>query len=259
MASSQHVPFFVIQSDSDSDGGSQAKSSQRATQPRKRSAAAAGHDSTTALHMKRCVECGSLCVVQTDPTPSNLGRNFINCDVCNDIQWISPESAAESISNSSAQHLLPRPSSDSDDDVVVTGTKPAPPRPSPPDVIFISSSQRPNAAKSRLQPLVPDPANNSAVSPANFVPSSVSHILAECERQRQDACCISPAKLSAPRTSGDCPICQDVMAHLASLGCGHVFCFSCIHNCLKEQGKQGNCPICRKKAAIKDIRRVFLP
>ena len=77
---------------------------------------------------------------------------------------------------------------------------------------------------------------------------------------------------SAPRSSGDCPICQDEMKAMASLGCGHVFCFSCIQSvysstqsrqisrfilpltsistpsssdCLKDQGKQANCPICR--------------
>jgi hypothetical protein len=77
MASAQYLPpqIHLIKSDSDSDDETGAKCSQRATQTRKRSAAAAGYDATTTLRMNKCTECNSLCVVQTDQTPSNLGRN----------------------------------------------------------------------------------------------------------------------------------------------------------------------------------------
>ena len=232
---------------------------------------------------------------------------FIHCEVCNDIQWVEPSPDLLAPADRSPLLFPPQTTLDADDDIIFTGCNPAPPRIAPPDIVFISSShQRPKAATSRPPPALPQPVVlpsasepfRSAAHPQhppshcclrlpciskslfhalrpqlqlvrafNRLPCSVSRVLAQAERQR--------AAYSAPpvtRTSSDCPICQDEMTELASLGCGHVFCFACIQStsiplpallfvsvstsrscalnplslgCLKDQGKQANCPICR--------------
>ncbi len=65
------------------------------------------------------------------------------------------------------------------------------------------------------------------LQPQPQAPCSTNSILAQSDRQRAAAALAVPS--SGPRCS-DCPICQDQMKQMASLGCGHVFCFTCIQS-----------------------------
>jgi hypothetical protein len=169
---------IIILSDSDSDAPEPAP--QRRGEQRKRSSTAAGGNAPKGARLIRCEDCKTLWPVQSDQTPSNSGRNvilqllslplailssyslesvtvetqnrkfnfclqFIHCEICKDIQWVS--------SNQSSQ---PRPPEiESDDDIVFTGSKPAPSRLSSPDVVFISTSLAAPSRASRPPPTVP--------------------------------------------------------------------------------------------------------
>lgn len=54
-----------------------------------------------------------------------------------------------------------------------------------------------------------------------------------------------------------CPICLEscINSQPATTGCGHIFCRDCIITCVRTTFK---CPICKKKQALKDIRRIFI-
>mmetsp|Transcript_31077 Transcript_31077/g.92547 ORF Transcript_31077/g.92547 Transcript_31077/m.92547 type:complete len:212 (-) Transcript_31077:407-1042(-) len=52
-----------------------------------------------------------------------------------------------------------------------------------------------------------------------------------------------------------CAICLEAMEAMASTPCGHVFCHSCLVDCIKAQRK---CPKCRKAVQLKQIHRIYL-
>ncbi|KAL2329110.1 hypothetical protein Fmac_022537 [Flemingia macrophylla] len=54
----------------------------------------------------------------------------------------------------------------------------------------------------------------------------------------------------------NCPICMGPLVEETSTRCGHIFCKNCIKSAISAQGK---CPTCRKKVAVKELIRVFLP
>ncbi|KAG8641951.1 E3 ubiquitin-protein ligase RNF4 [Manihot esculenta] len=54
----------------------------------------------------------------------------------------------------------------------------------------------------------------------------------------------------------NCPICMGPFVEETSTKCGHIFCKACIKAAIRVQGK---CPTCRKKVAVKELIRVFLP
>ncbi|KAG1678205.1 hypothetical protein FOA52_016142 [Chlamydomonas sp. UWO 241] len=60
---------------------------------------------------------------------------------------------------------------------------------------------------------------------------------------------------SPDRGKAKCAICLDGMEQPASTPCGHVFCHSCLVDCIKAQRK---CPKCRKSCALKQIHRIYL-
>ncbi|KAL9275276.1 E3 ubiquitin-protein ligase RNF4-like protein [Drosera capensis] len=53
-----------------------------------------------------------------------------------------------------------------------------------------------------------------------------------------------------------CPVCMGPLVEEMSTKCGHIFCKSCIQASIHAQKK---CPTCRRKLAMKDIIRVYLP
>ncbi|KLO12909.1 hypothetical protein SCHPADRAFT_928881 [Schizopora paradoxa] len=52
-----------------------------------------------------------------------------------------------------------------------------------------------------------------------------------------------------------CPLCMDEGKELSSLACGHVFCSTCTKRALHHKRE---CPICRRGARMRDVRRIFL-
>ncbi|KAI0824823.1 hypothetical protein BC628DRAFT_1410623 [Trametes gibbosa] len=64
------------------------------------------------------------------------------------------------------------------------------------------------------------------------------------------------AKVTATGTlSMDCPICLCPTRSPTATACGHVFCSSCIYTSVFI-GK--NCPVCRTKTVVRDLRKLFL-
>lgn len=54
----------------------------------------------------------------------------------------------------------------------------------------------------------------------------------------------------------NCPVCMGPLVEEMSTKCGHIFCKACIKASIAAQGK---CPTCRRKLAMKDTIRVYLP
>ncbi|KAI0634797.1 hypothetical protein C8Q77DRAFT_1156184 [Trametes polyzona] len=52
-----------------------------------------------------------------------------------------------------------------------------------------------------------------------------------------------------------CPVCIDPMSVPTATACGHLFCSSCINRCIQVERA---CPVCRRKAVPKDLRKLFL-
>ena len=87
---------------------------------------------------------------------------------------------------------------------------------------------RPSSSLPHQNPSGPFTPPPTAQTPTTSqAPCSTNSILAQSDRQRAAAALAVPS--SGPRCS-DCPICQDAMKQMASLGCGHVFCFTCIQS-----------------------------
>ncbi|XP_060174852.1 uncharacterized protein LOC132605685 [Lycium barbarum] len=63
-----------------------------------------------------------------------------------------------------------------------------------------------------------------------------------------------PAPPKEPTFS--CPVCMGPLVDERSTKCGHIFCKACIKASIAAQGK---CPTCRRKIAMKDTIRVYLP
>ncbi|KAH0664797.1 hypothetical protein KY285_026003 [Solanum tuberosum] len=63
-----------------------------------------------------------------------------------------------------------------------------------------------------------------------------------------------PAPPKEPTFS--CPVCMGPLVDEMSTKCGHIFCKVCIKASIAAQGK---CPTCRRKLAMKDTIRVYLP
>ncbi|MCE2055758.1 hypothetical protein HAX54_043350 [Datura stramonium] len=63
-----------------------------------------------------------------------------------------------------------------------------------------------------------------------------------------------PAQPKEPTFS--CPVCMGPLVEEMSTKCGHIFCKACIKASIAAQGK---CPTCRRKIAMKDTIRVYLP
>jgi len=57
------------------------------------------------------------------------------------------------------------------------------------------------------------------------------------------------------RSKYSCPLCWEPRAHLTSTKCGHVFCTTCI---LKAIGNKTECPVCRRPAQRRELRRIYL-
>lgn len=53
-----------------------------------------------------------------------------------------------------------------------------------------------------------------------------------------------------------CAICLDSMKMESSTVCGHIFCQSCIRGAISAQKR---CPTCRRKLAMKDVHRIYIP
>ncbi|KAL6978808.1 hypothetical protein U1Q18_020476 [Sarracenia purpurea var. burkii] len=53
-----------------------------------------------------------------------------------------------------------------------------------------------------------------------------------------------------------CPVCMGPLVEEMSTKCGHIFCKKCIKAAIVAQGK---CPTCRRKVALKDPIRIYLP
>ncbi|XP_039031258.1 E3 ubiquitin-protein ligase RNF4-like isoform X2 [Hibiscus syriacus] len=54
----------------------------------------------------------------------------------------------------------------------------------------------------------------------------------------------------------NCPICMGPLTEEMSTRCGHIFCKRCIKAAIAFQPR---CPTCRKKVAVRELIRVFLP
>ncbi|KAL9239133.1 hypothetical protein vseg_013482 [Gypsophila vaccaria] len=53
-----------------------------------------------------------------------------------------------------------------------------------------------------------------------------------------------------------CPVCMSPLEEEMTTKCGHIFCKACIKKAISVQGK---CPTCRRKVAMKDTIRIYLP
>ncbi|KAK9146020.1 hypothetical protein Sjap_005923 [Stephania japonica] len=53
-----------------------------------------------------------------------------------------------------------------------------------------------------------------------------------------------------------CPVCMNPFEEEMSTKCGHIFCKKCINTAVMRQNK---CPTCRRKLAMKDMIRIYLP
>ncbi|OVA03802.1 zinc finger protein [Macleaya cordata] len=53
-----------------------------------------------------------------------------------------------------------------------------------------------------------------------------------------------------------CPVCMGPLVEEMSTKCGHIFCKKCIKAAITAQSK---CPTCRRKLAMKDTIRIYLP
>ncbi|KAH9849561.1 hypothetical protein C2E23DRAFT_352061 [Lenzites betulinus] len=61
--------------------------------------------------------------------------------------------------------------------------------------------------------------------------------------------------ISGGKLSVDCPICLCPTRTPTATICGHIFCSSCIRTSVII-GK--NCPVCRRNAAVRDLRKLYL-
>ncbi|OSD02707.1 hypothetical protein PYCCODRAFT_1367093 [Trametes coccinea BRFM310] len=52
-----------------------------------------------------------------------------------------------------------------------------------------------------------------------------------------------------------CPVCLEAPSVPTATACGHVFCSSCV---LRSLHVERQCPVCRKAARFKDLRKLFL-
>lgn len=70
---------------------------------------------------------------------------------------------------------------------------------------------------------------------------------------------LTAAANAPPKTlSLECSICLEIMQNISFTFCGHVFCYPCITGWLQNQPpNKRNCPICRKKLTLKQIKRVY--
>ena len=86
----------------------------------------------------------------------------------------------------------------------------------------------------------------------------------------EDAKCAACARGSHRRAPPDdavaCPVCLEPCAisgphQAAALACGHVFGCECIKKWLEKKKKKngGRCPQCNARAAVKDVRLLFVP
>jgi hypothetical protein len=106
--------------------------------------------------------------LNNDTLYSLIVAQFISCEVCNDIQWVA--TSLPPIKRSS-RPMPPLPAVDSDD-IIFTGSNPAPPQPSPPDLIFMSTSlpRAPAAHRSAAhQPPAPLPLASEPFRCKHFV------------------------------------------------------------------------------------------
>ncbi|KAJ8749185.1 hypothetical protein K2173_018656 [Erythroxylum novogranatense] len=65
-----------------------------------------------------------------------------------------------------------------------------------------------------------------------------------------------PAPPPPKEPTFSCPICMGPLVEETSTKCGHIFCKTCIKAAIAAQAK---CPTCRKRVAVKELIRVFLP
>jgi len=73
----------------------------------------------------------------------------------------------------------------------------------------------------------------------------------------------APASVAAATSDGtdtggrkySCPLCLELDRELSCIACGHVFCVSCITHALDIKSE---CPVCRRHARQRDIRRIYL-
>ncbi|KAJ6037028.1 hypothetical protein N7540_001307 [Penicillium herquei] len=105
-------------------------------------------------------------------------------------------------------------------------------------------------------------------------PEHISPLAKTLAKQREDA-----IKAQQPKddTSDSllgaykCPVCMDTPENATSTACGHLFCHSCIIECLNRADEQrldstkqvrGTCPVCRKALTKNDAagpRRSLIP
>ncbi|KAJ5152277.1 hypothetical protein N7492_010572 [Penicillium capsulatum] len=102
--------------------------------------------------------------------------------------------------------------------------------------------------------------------------SSLAKTLA---KQREDAIKAQQSadleKAQSVLTEYRCPVCMDIPENATSTICGHLFCHSCIFECLSRASEhpldsnkhaKGTCPVCRKSLTTNDAvgpRRSLIP
>ncbi|KAJ5893827.1 hypothetical protein N7495_005518 [Penicillium taxi] len=87
-------------------------------------------------------------------------------------------------------------------------------------------------------------------------------------RQQEDA--IKAQQGRSTLFSYTCPVCMDICENITATTCGHLFCHSCIMQCLErlptppvdKNKHRGSCPVCRKTFTRNDIsgpKRSLIP
>ena len=107
-----------------------------------------------------------------------------------------------------------------------------------------SRNQRQTSSTSQQKPKKSSPAKQQ---------SAADRALAAVKAMEQQP---PPANKESPKKPAvfECPICFDTINEMTSTSCGHIFCHSCIVECIKAQKK---CPVCRKTARSNQLRRLF--
>ncbi|KAL9256549.1 E3 ubiquitin-protein ligase RNF4-like protein [Drosera capensis] len=146
------------------------------------------------------------------------------------------------------------------------------------DVVVSSASAfaeaKNNARRNRRRNIVDVDSEEVAISvPSNGikrrrVPPKQPTINCDAHIIRSTTCVVMTAMLPPPPVAApppppspkepafSCPVCMGPLVEEMSTKCGHIFCKSCIQASIHAQKK---CPTCRRKLAMKDIIRVYLP